>query len=73
MKFIFDCRQFVRKRGTCHQRDLFSDALVFEERVENAGISVVSWSTEKHLFAMTIIKAKLNRGYEILVSYSTTH
>lgn len=68
MEFVLDGRQFVRKRGACHQRDPFSDCLVFKERVENTGVSVVSWSTKKNLFAMTIVKAKFHRRCKLLVS-----
>lgn len=68
IEFVLDCRQFVRKRGACHQRDPFSDCLVFKERVENTGVSVVSWSTKKNLFAMTIVKAKFHRRCKLLVS-----
>lgn len=68
IKFVLDRRQFIRERRACHQCDPFSDCLIFKERVENTSVSVVSWSTEKNLFAMTIVKTKLYRRCEILVS-----
>lgn len=68
LELVFDGRQLICKRRTCHERDLPPDGLIFEERIENTGVSVVSWPPEKHLLAMAVAETKLEGRFIISVS-----
>jgi hypothetical protein len=68
LKLVFDSRQLIRKGRACQERDLPPNFLIFEEGIEHAGVSIVSWSAEKHLLAVAVLKPKLEGRFAMSVS-----
>lgn len=68
LKLVFDGRQLKCKRRACQERDLPPNCLIFEEGVEDARVSVVSWSAEIYLLAMAVLETKLEGGFVVSVS-----
>lgn len=73
LELVFDCCQLIGERRTRHERYLPPNSLIFEERIEHAGVSVVSWASKKHLLAVAIAETKLEGRFIISVSKLQTY